>query len=189
MRLKEYEEKDLNEAQLKVYKAIASGPRGGVRGPFNVLLRCPELADRVQHLGEYCRYGSSLSPRISEFAIIITGRYWFSQIEWAAHLKLALEGGLSKDVSDQLALGKRPTGMQPDEAAAFDFCNELHHNHEVSDATYAEAVKQFGENGVVDLMAVSGYYTLVAMILRVSQKALPGGGPDPLKPIPPGPFR
>lgn len=183
MRLKELSENELDDAQRKVYRNIAGGVRGSVRGPFAVLLRCPELTDRVQKLGEYCRFQSSLSPRISEFTIIITAREWTSEIEWAAHSKLAVKGGLGEDVVEDLRLGRRPKGMKEDESAAYQFCIELHQKKEVSDATYAVALKHFGENGVVDLMAISGYYTLVAMVLRVSQKPLPAGTPDALPPL------
>ncbi len=180
MRLRDLQESELNAEQLKVYKSIADGPRGGVRGPFGILLRVPGLADQVQQLGEYCRYKTSLSPRITEFAICITARHWNSQIEWAGHSKLALKGGLAQGILDDLRLGKRPANMQEDEAAAHDFCIELHQNKEVSDAAYAAAVKQFGEAGVLDLCGVIGYYGLVAMVLKTGQKPLPPGTPDPL---------
>ena len=183
MRLREFEESELTDAQRAVYRKIASGPRGSVRGPFNVMLRSPEMADRVQHLGEYLRFDTVLCERINEFAIIITARYWSSEIEWVGHSKRAIAAGLSAEVAAQLAQGKRPVGMQDDEAATYQFCTELHENKEVSDAAYNEALKHFGEQGVMDMIGVSGYYTLVAMVLKVSQKPLPAGTPNALPPL------
>ncbi len=181
MRFKELSESELSPEQKTVYRKIADGPRGGVRGPFNALLRCPELCDHAQKVGEYIRYGSTLDQRVMEFAIIITARHWTSQYEWYAHCRLALVAGLDPRIADELAQGRRPEGMKPDEAMAYDFCTELQRTHKVSDATYAAAVKQFGEPGVVDLMAASGYYTMVAMILNVNQTPMPEGVPLPLR--------
>lgn len=170
----------MTEAQKKVYDQIAGGPRGGVRGPFNPLLRSPELADRTQALGEYLRFNSSLSPRLNEFAILIVARYWTAQYEWHAHHVLAMKAGLDPKIAEQLARGVRPEGMKPDEAAVYDFCKELHEQKSVSDATYKAALEQFGERGVVDLIGVSGYYTLVSMVLNVDRAPLPPGTLSPL---------
>jgi 4-carboxymuconolactone decarboxylase len=183
VRFRDLQENELTPAQQTVYRSIAEGPRGGVRGPFNVLLRCPELADRAQKLGEYIRYGSTLDQRVMEFAIIIAARHWTSQYEWFAHCRLALQAGLEPRIAEELAQGKRPSGMKPDEAACYQFCTELHRDHNVSDETYKLALEQFGEAGLVDLMGASGYYTMVAMILNVGQKALPEGVEPPLKPL------
>jgi len=180
MRLRDLDRSELDDAQKKVYDNIAQGPRGNVRGPFAVMLRCPELTDRVQKLGEYLRFGSSLPPRLSEFAIIITAREWSSEIEWVGHSKLAVAGGLSAQVVEDLRVGRRPQAMQDDEAALYNFCIELHRDKEVSDTTYDAALKHFGEKGLVDLMGISGYYTLAAMMLKVSQKPLPEGTPNAL---------
>jgi len=173
----------LTEAQRKVYEAIAGGPRGGVRGPFNALLRSPELADRAQKTGEYIRFNTSLPPRLSEFAILITARYWGSQYEWHAHHPFALKAGLPPKVAEDLAQGRRPAGMTEDESSVYDFCSELHRDKAVSDATYATALKRFGERGVVDLIGVSGYYTLVSMVLNVDRHPLPGGAAPQLPPL------
>jgi 4-carboxymuconolactone decarboxylase len=135
---------ELNDAQRKVYEEIAGGPRGGVRGPFNALLRSPQLTDRAQRMGEYIRFNSSLPPRLNEFAILITARHWSSQYEW-----------------------------YDDEAAVYDFCTELHEKKFVSDATYKAVLERFGERGIVDLIGVSGYYTLVSMVLNVDRHPAP----------------
>jgi len=176
-------EGEMSDAQRKVYKDIASGPRGGVRGPFNALLRSPDLADRAQKLGEWVRFNSSLPERLKEFAILVTARYWSAQYEWHAHHAHALKAGLDPRLAAELALGKRPAGMQDDEAAVHDFCKELHEKKAVSDAAYAAVVKLFGERGAVDLIGVIGYYTLVSMVLNVDRVPIPGGVPAPLPPL------
>lgn len=179
-RFKPLAESEMSEAQRKVYGEIASGPRGGVRGPFNALLRSPELADRAQKLGEWVRFKSSLPERLKEFAILVTARYWSAQYEWHAHHAHALKAGLDPRLAAELALGKRPTDMADDEAAIHDFCRELHEKKAVDDATYARVVKHFGERGAVDLIGVIGYYTLVSMVLNVDRVPIPGGAPAPL---------
>jgi 4-carboxymuconolactone decarboxylase len=179
-RFKKLAESELDPAQLKVYRELMAGPRGGVRGPFNALLRSPVLIDRVQKLGEFLRFESSLPARLNEFAILITARHWNAQYEWFAHYPHALKGGLKPGVAADLAQGKRPANMQDDETIVYDFCKELHENKSVSDATYAVALKKFGERGVVDLIGVSGYYTLVSMVLNVDCQPLPDGTPPPL---------
>ena len=179
-RFKKLAESDMDEAQLKVYRELASGPRGGVRGPFNALFRSPTLCDRAQKLGEYLRFESSLSARLNEFAILITARHWNAQYEWFAHYKHAMTGGLSPAVAADLAHGKRPAGMQDDEAIVYDFCKELHEKKSVSDATFQAALDKFGERGVIDLIGVSGYYSLVSMVLNVDRQPLPEGTPSPL---------
>jgi len=175
-------ESEMSDAQRKVYGEIASGPRGGVRGPFSALLRSPELADRAQKLGEWVRFNSSLPERLKEFAILVTARYWSAQYEWHAHHAHALKAGLDPRLAAELALGKRPAGMNDEEAAVHDFCRELHENKAVSDSAYAEVVKHFGERGAVDLIGVVGYYTLVSMILNVDRHPLPDGA-APLPPL------
>ena len=169
----------MTDAQKRVYNAIAGGPRGGVRGPFGVLLRSPDLADRVQKLGEHLRFNSSLPPRLNEFAILINARFWGSKYEWYAHRPLALKGGLPESIADEVARGTRPAGMKDDEEVVFDFCSILHRQHVVDDALFRRAVSTLGEQGVVDLIGVSGYYTLVSMILNVAEIPLPPGVASP----------
>jgi len=182
-RFKVLGESDMNGAQRKVYKEIASGPRGGVRGPFNALLRSPELADRAQKFGEYVRFESSLPERLKEFAILITARHWTAQYEWHSHHAHALKAGLAPQLAADLARGKRPAGMKGDEAAVYDFCSELQEKKSVSDSAFKAAVDQFGERGVVDLIGVTGYYTMVSMVLNVDRHPIPGGAPAPLPPL------
>ena len=180
-RFKELQQAEMTEAQRKAYEGIISGPRGGARGPFNALLRSPDLADRVQRVGEYVRFNSSLPARLNELAIIIVARYWTAQYEWYAHRRLALEAGLDPKIADAIAERKRPAAMKEDEAAVYEFCTELHEKKAVSDSAYATAVRLFGEQGVVDLIGASGYYTLVSMVLNVDRHPLPEGV-APLRP-------
>ncbi len=174
-RFKELQPAEMTEAQRKSYDGIVSGPRGAIRGPFNALLRSPDLADRVQRVGEYVRFKSSLPSRLNELAILVVARYWSAQYEWYAHRELAMKAGLDPKIADAIAERKRPAAMKDDEAAVYDFCTELHEKKSVSDAAYAAALKLFGEQGIVDLIGASGYYTLVSMVLNVDQHPLPEG--------------
>jgi 4-carboxymuconolactone decarboxylase len=150
-----------------------------VRGPFNALLRSPELADRVQKVGEYLRFNTSLPARLNELAILINARFWGSQYEWYAHRPLALKGGLAESIADDLARNTRPANMQPDETVVYEFCTALHTQHAVDDALFSLAVAVLGEHGVMDLIGVSGYYTLVSMVLNVADIPLPLGETSP----------
>lgn len=158
-----------------------TGSKGVVQGatslgaPFNVLLRSPVLAERMRKVGEYLRFESTIPKRLNELAILITARTWTAQYEWYAHLRLALKEGLDPLVGEELAQGQRPSKMKPDEEAVYDFCHELHTSHGVSDAHYNAVLNLFGEQGVVDLMMVSGYYVMVAMALNVNRSPLPEG--------------
>jgi len=169
----------MTDAQKRVAEAIKSGPRGGIRGPFAVLLRSPELADRVQKLGEHLRFHSSLPARLNEFAIIINARFWESKYAWFAHRPLAVQAGLADAIADAVAKGQRPEGMKEDEALVYDFCTTLHRRHFVDDALFERATSVLGDQGVVDLIGVSGYYTLVSMVLNVAEIPLPAGTPPP----------
>ena len=169
----------LSEAQKQVYDAIAGGPRGGVRGPFGPLLRSPELTDRVQKLGEYLRFNTSLPPRLNEMAILINARFWESKYEWHAHKPLAVKGGLAESLAEELAQNQRPRNMKADEEVVYDMCMALHKTHFVDDALFKRAIDLLGERGVIDLIAVSGYYTLISMVLNVAETPLPAGASSP----------
>jgi 4-carboxymuconolactone decarboxylase len=181
-RLKPLTESDMSDAQRKAAQELASGPRGKINphGPNFALLRSPELMERTQKVGEYLRYRSSIPPALNEFAILITARQWNAQMEWVAHHELALKAGVSPVVLADVAQGRRPTGMKDDEAIVYDFCKEIHQTKEVSDATYKRVVDRFGERGVIDLIGVTGYYTMLAMVLNVTRVALPDGTAPPL---------
>ena len=169
--------------QRQVADAIASGPRGGLRGPFQAWLRSPELADRLQRVGEYLRFSSNVPPRLNELAILITARAWDAQFEWWAHRRLALEAGLDAAIADDIAAGRRPARLADDEAAIYDFCIELRTTRRVSDVTLERALDLLGEAGVIDLIGVSGYYDVVSMTLNVAEVPIPDGA-EALPPLP-----
>jgi len=182
----------LTPEQRALSDAIKSGPRaklassgaskpGPLGGPFNVWLRSPGIGNLVQQLGEEIRFRSSLSGKLNELAIIITGRVWTSQYEWYAHCKLAIDAGLDPSIAQAIAERRRPTTMDEDETIVYDFSMELHETQGVSDATYKRAVDRFGERGVMDMIAANGFYTLVSMCLNVDRTPLPAGVPTPLE--------
>ena len=175
-RLPPLERAAMNEAQRNAADELAAGPRGGVKGPFIALLRSPQLMDRLQKVGEYLRFASSLEPRISEFVMCVVSRQWTQQFEWAVHVPLALTAGIQNETLESLADGRRPIGMAPDEALAYDFCAELERNHGVCDATYRAAVDHFGERGLMDLLGLVGYFTTVSMVMNVAHTPPPPGG-------------
>jgi 4-carboxymuconolactone decarboxylase len=179
MRFPELTRDRMTEEQARAYDGIVSGPRGGARGPFNVLLRSPQLADTVQRVGAYLRFSSSVPARLNEFAIIINARFWGSKYEWHAHRPLAVKAGLAESIADDVAHGRRPAGMKPDEEVVYDFCTALHREHFVGEPLFERAKAALGERGVVDLIGVSGYYTLVSMVLNVAEIPLPAGVPSP----------
>jgi len=171
-RFPEIKREQMTDAQKRVFEEIARS-RGEVRGPFGVLLRSPELADRWQRLGEYVRFKSSLPPRLNEFAILITARFWESQFEWYAHKPLAIKGGLAESIAEDLAQNKRPANMKPDEELVYDFCTTLHQKHFVDDKLFKRALETLGERGVIDLLAVNGFYGAVSMVLNVAEIPIP----------------
>lgn len=182
---------NLTPEQRALYEAIRSGPRGAVKnsaaakpgplgGPFNVLLRSPEIGNIIQSLGAAIRFRSSIPPKLNELAILVTARQWSAHYEWVAHHRLALEAGLDPAIAEAIAHGRRPVKMSEEEAIVYDFSRELHETHGVSDATCQRALERFGERGVMDLIAVNGYYTLVSMVLNVDRTPLPEGA----KPLP-----
>lgn len=165
----------LDAEQRAVYDAIANGPRKGVRGPLAVWMHRPQLADRAQALGRYCRYDSSLPPRLSELAILLMGRHWLAEYEWAAHKPFALEAGLALDVIEAIRDGRQPAFVQQDEALVYAFMNQLHTQRAIDDALYAELVKAIGQDGLVDLVGIAGYYTLISMTIKVFEVPPPQG--------------
>ncbi len=184
----------LTPEQQALTDAIKSGPRaklassgaskpGPLGGPFNVWLRSPGIGNLVQQLGEEIRFRSSLAGKLNELAILVTARNWTSQYEWVAHHKLALEGGLDPRIAEDIAQGRRPSGMDGDETLVYEFSRELQQTQGVSDAMYARAVARFGERGVVDLISVNGFYVLVSMCLNVDRTPVPPGTPLPLPPL------
>ena len=140
---------EMTPAQREVAEAIASGPRGGLRGPFQAWLRSPEIAQRLQKVGEYLRFSSSVPRRLNELAILITARAWDAQFEWYAHYRLALEAGLDPAVAADIAAGRRPASMRDDETVVYDFCTELRATRRVGDETLARAQALLDRKSVV----------------------------------------
>ena len=167
--------------QRTVAEAIMSGPRKGMSGPFNAWLRSPVLADRLQKVGEYIRFNSSLDKRVNEMAIIMTAQHWGSQYEWYAHAPLAIKAGLDPSIVAAIGAGRKPDNMKDDEAIVWEFTTQLRRDHGVDDTIYAKAVAKFGENGVMDLVAVNGYYDVVSMTLNVAHVAPPPDAQLPFK--------
>jgi 4-carboxymuconolactone decarboxylase len=174
----------LTPAQRTMIEHVLSGERAALTGPFNVLLRSPEMGDLAQKFGAEMRYHSSIPRKLNEFAILITARHWTSQYEWYAHQRDGLKYGLEPALIDSLATGKRPAPMSADEEIVYNFCNELLNKTQVRDATFKATVNKFGERGVVDLIGTMGYYNMVSMLLNVDRYPLPDGVKPALKPLP-----
>ncbi len=173
IKAKTYEE--LDARQREVYEAIASSPRGGVRGPLAVWLHRPDLADCAQTLGRYCRYDTLLAPRLSELAILVTARVWNSEFEWQAHKKHALAAGLDPEIVESIRSGQEPVFAKADEAVVYAFALAAQRDRQVPDPLYKQAVTVLGEEAVVDLTGMLGYYGLISMTINVFQV-------DPLNP-------
>ncbi|MGH9810727.1 MAG: carboxymuconolactone decarboxylase family protein [Terriglobia bacterium] len=190
-RFKQIPVENLTPEQKAMYDNIRSGPRSAVKsssaakpgplgGPFNVLLRSPGVGNIIQSLGAEIRFKSSIPSKLNEFAICITARHWTCQYEWTAHHKLALDAGLDPKIGEDLAQGRKPANMSADEAIIYNFSSELHQTHGVTDATYKAVHDRFGERGVMDLIAVNGYYTLISMVLNTDRTPLAAGAKPPL---------
>jgi 4-carboxymuconolactone decarboxylase len=174
----------LTPEQKTMVGDLVPGQRGGLSGPFNVLLRSPEMGELVQKLGGQLRFHSTLPGNLRELAIIITARYWNAQYEWYTHRGFAIEEGVSPATADAIASGKRPRSLEPEERIAYNFCTELLNRKTVSDATFEAAIDKFGERGVVELTALVGFYNLASLILNVDRYPLPEGVRPELRPLP-----
>ena len=173
----------LSPAQLKMAESVMTGKRGSMQGPYNVLLRSPELGNLAQQFGAHTRFNSSLPLTHNELAILLVARFWTCQFVWWAHKRIACEAGLNETLINAIASGQKPQNLPGDIAAVYDFCNELLQTRAVNDECYAAAVKLFGEAGVVDLMGTMSYYTLVCMLLNVDQYPLPDSVLPELQPV------
>jgi 4-carboxymuconolactone decarboxylase len=173
----------MSPAQKTMVQHILAGDRKNLGGPFNVLLRSPEMGDLAQAFGGQARFHSSLPLKLNELAIIITARFWMVQFEWNAHSKSAAQAGISADTIQSIATGKRPAKLAPDETVVYNFATELLKTHAVTDATFAAAKNTLGERGVVDMICAMGYYQTVAMLLNVDRYPMPEGVAPELKPL------
>jgi 4-carboxymuconolactone decarboxylase len=174
---------EMTAPQKKMIDNLLAGPRGGAAGPFNVLLRSPEMGDLAASFGAATRFNTSIPPKLNELAIILVGRHWTSQFEWQAHHRAALQAGLSPAICDAIAEGKRPQRMAKDEEIVYNFVTELLNTTQMSDATFAATKAAIGERGIVDLIGVMGWYTTVSMALNVDQHPMPDGRAPELKPL------
>lgn len=167
MRLKNLTHNEMNEAQKKIHDDISSGPRGSVRGPLAVWMHRAGLADKAQSLGAYCRYYTSLEPKLSEFAICLIARVWGAGYEWKVHSKIAIEKGVPQEIINAIEKGKKPSNMDSEQSVIYDFTMRLHKDKKVSDEVYENTINILGKDRIVDLVGILGYYTLISMTINV----------------------
>jgi len=178
-RYREITPAEMTPAQRRVHDLIIAGRRGRFGGPFQLLIRAPEICEHAAKLGEHLRWGTSLPDRLSELAIITTAKFWRAQYEWYAHAPLAEKAGVPSDAVEAIRSGKTPSFEQPDEALVYGICTELFKTQRLSDARFKEAVATLGETGLTEVIAIIGYYTLIGNTLNVFQVAVPEGTTPP----------
>jgi 4-carboxymuconolactone decarboxylase len=171
----------LNDAQKSLGEQVMKVSSVGLAGPYNPMMRSPVLGQRLFDLFHYLRWETSVPTKLNEFAILIIGRQWRSQVEWYAHAPLAQKAGLSPETIAELKANKRPSNMVEDEAVVYDFVTELTTTQKVSDETYARVKKIFSDQQIVDLTAVAGNYVMVAMMLAMAEETTPPGKEAPFK--------
>ena len=173
---------ELSPAQKAWADMIAAPPRNAkfTNPPYRAYIRNPDLAPRLTAMSEYLRWNTSLPPRLSEMAILITARHWTAQYEWFAHYPLAIKGSLDPRIAGAIAEGKRPDNMKDDEAALYDLGTALYRDKKVSDAVYNAALEKFGERGIMDIIGIMGYYDITSMALITMQAGAPNDSVPPL---------
>ncbi len=167
---------DFTEAQRRVADSIASGPRGELRGPFLALIHSPEVAERVQKLGEYLRFDTPFSPSLTELGVLLVARRYRSANVWHSHRALALKSGLDPKIIAAVAARRRPRKMSDEECRVYDFCSELMRRGDVSDEHFEKVIGTWGQGGAADLIALVGYYIMLCHVYNVSRFPLPDGG-------------
>ncbi len=177
-RYREIAPEALNEAQRRVYDLIVAGRRGQVRGPFSILIRAPEICEHAAKLGEHLRWGTSLPPRLSELAILLTARFWRAQYEWHAHAPLAKKAGVSSAAIEAIRRGETPS-FAAEEALVYRLVTELQKTQRLSDAGFNEAIEALGEKGLIEIVAIMGYYSLIGLTLNAFALPLPAGATPP----------
>ena len=183
-RLTEIADEQMTAPQLALRDAIYAGPRGvrkKLTGPFQIWLNAPDLGQLAQALGAYCRYNTSLSPRLSETAILATAQVWKAQYEWHAHAPMAEKAGIKPNTVKDIQAGRTPGSAAKDERASVDFVRELYKTRRVSDRTYKRVHAFLGDAGIVELVGICGYYAMISMTLNVFRAELPEGAPMPFK--------
>src|SRR3954454_10640079 len=163
--------------QKKAAEDFLAARKVPVSGPFQLMMYSPEVMSAARSMGDYLRYHSAIGNTLSELVILVTAREWSQDYEWFVHQPIALKAGISKDIADAIADGRRPTAMSADEEIVYDFTIELQRNKRVSDATFNRADQRFGKKGVVDMVGISGYYTSLAMQLNTARYQFSGEGP------------
>lgn len=169
-----------DDVQRAVWDGVVAGPRGRVIGPLRAAIHAPDLARAWSSLGESLRFGTSLGKRLSELAIIVTGRRWSAQVEWFVHARAAADAGLEPTVIDAIRDGIPPRFTQPDDALIYDYARLLLRDGTVPAALHARVTERFGVKGVVELTALVGYYSMVAMTLNAHEIPLPDDATPPL---------
>jgi len=172
----------MTEAQRAAAQALIDGPRKGVYGPFLPLLRSPELLDRVARVGEYLRFDSVLDARVRELATCAAARHVGNQFEWQMHAPLAIKAGVAAEAIEALRQGARPQALAPDEALALDFSQELMRQHGCSEPTCQAALQAWGEQGVVELASLVGYFVMVSWLMNVAHTPAPTAATGPVLP-------
>ena len=174
-RLSDLDYQKMSAEQKRIHDEIAAGPRGAVVGPLKVWLHSPALADRAQKLGAYARYHSSLPPHLSELAILVTGSIWKADFEWYSHVGPARDAGITEAVIEAIRIGADPSFEDEPSRAVYDVAREMHESRRLSDETYRSARTALGEQGLVDLIGILGYYTLISMTLNAFEVENPDG--------------
>ncbi len=174
-RYQQLDESRLDETQRRIWDDCKAGPRGSVPPPGHVWLKSPGLADFAHRLGAHVRFGPPFTPMQTEIAILMTARYWTAQFEWAAHVRLGLQAGLTQQQIDAIAARRAPHFADPDDQLVYDFAHDYYADHRVDDATYERVVKRWGDKGIVDLAGLIGYYSFVSVTLNTFEVPTPPG--------------
>ncbi len=172
----------LTDTRKALHDKIVGGPRGRVGGPLEAMVLCPAVGDPLQALGGRLRFEGVLPGKLRELAILVAARFWTAQFEWHAHARIAHDEGLDETAIAAIAEGAAPALATPEENAVYAFCRELHETHAIGADTYAEAIETLGQEAVIELTVLSGYYTTISMILNVFEAPLPEGVTPPLAP-------
>ena len=183
-RFSEYTYEQLDDKQKAVADVMKQKTLSGIGGPNNVMLRSPSFAESVMRMSDYLRYNSSVPRRLNELAILLVAQHWNSQFEWVLHVPAARKAGLGEAVISDLTEGRRPAAMQPDESIVYEFVTELLTNKAVPDGVFTKAKAALGEQQVVDLIGVTGFYVMLAMVLNTAEIPVPkADGVKPFKPV------
>ena len=168
-------EDQMTDAQRAVHDAIVDGPRGQIRGPFPVWLRCPRMADRAQKLGQYFRFETSLPRDLAEIAICVTGAHYKAEFEWWAHAQFARDEGVAEEVLEAIRTGREPVFEDMRSKTVYQTARALNLRHRLSDDEFAMAKQVLGEEGLVEVIGLCGYYALVSLTLNVAEVPTPDG--------------